>query len=396
MTTPPMAIPPIHALPDDIQRATLVGRVWNPAGIAGPSVVLIERDEIWDITPAFPTMTDVLSASDPSAAVRRAPRTRLASTMDVVANSWEPARDPRRPFLLAPADLQPIRACGVTFVASLLERLVEERARGNAAQADALRAAIERDLGELGAIRPGSPEAERLKRLLVARGLWSQYLEVGFGPNAEVFTKAAPMSAVGTGACVGVLRASTWSNPEPEAVLAVSPGGAIVGVCLGNDVNLRDYEGRSALLLGQAKDNNASCAIGPFIRLLDEGFTLDDVRSLPISMRIEGDGGFRVVADSHLGFISRDVAELVRQAHGAHHQYPDGLLLFTGTMFAPTMDRDEAGAGFTHHVGDVVSIASPPLGTLVNRVDHCEALAPWSFGLAALMRNLAARGLLRE
>jgi fumarylacetoacetate (FAA) hydrolase family protein len=381
-------------LPSDADRALLVGRVWLPGAGGGPSVVVVSPREVRDITAACPTMADLLAADDPAALARNAGGPVVDTTDGLIANSWEPDRDPARASLLAPADLQPIKACGVTFVASLVERLVEERAGGNPADAGALRRALETDLGPLDQIRPASPEAARLKMLLGARGLWSQYLEVGFGPDAEVFTKASPMSAVGAGARVGVRRSSAWSNPEPELVLAVSPAGRIAGVTLGNDVNLRDYEGRSALLLGQAKDNNASCAVGPWIRLVDEHFTLDDVRALDLAVSIRGQDGFSLEQTGHLRAISRDVTALVAQAVGPHHQYPDGLLLFTGTMFAPTADRIEPGAGFTHRPGDVVAVSAPRIGALVNAVTYCDEAPPWTFGLGALLRNLAARGLL--
>ncbi len=85
---------------------------------------------------------------------------------------------------------------------------------------------------------------------------------------------------------------------------------------------------------------------------------------------------------------------LVAEMMGAHHQYPDGAVLYLGTMFAPIEDRDAPGQGFTHHLGDVVSIASEKLGTLTNVVTTCDQAPPWTFGTGALMRNLAKRGLL--
>ena len=241
---------------------------------------------------------------------------------------------------------------------------------------------------------PGSTESARVKQVLIEQGVWSQYLEVGIGPDAEIFTKAPVLSAVGTGAQVGILEASKWNNPEPEVVLAVNSRGAAVGAALGNDVNLRDFEGRSALLLGKAKDNNASCAIGPFIRLFDAGFTIDDVRRADLAMRVDGPEGFTMHGASSLSKISRDPLDIVAQAIGPNHQYPDGFMLFLGTMFAPTQDRHGPGLGFTHEVGDVVRVATPRLGTLVNRVNHCSSITPWSFGITALMGNLARRGLL--
>ncbi len=283
----------------------------------------------------------------------------------------------------------------MTFVRSMIERVIEERAAGDRARAAAVRARVREVIGgHIGDLVPGSEAAARAKEVLIAEGLWSQYLEVGIGPDAEVFTKAPVLSAVGVGADVGIWSRSTWNNPEPELVLAVDSRGRAVGATLGNDVNLRDVEGRSALLLGKAKDNNASCAIGPFIRLFDDSFTVDDARALDISLTITGTDGFELESVSSLGEISRDPLDLVAQTTGALHQYPDGIMLFTGTMFAPTHDRDAPGAGFTHHLGDVVRISAPRLGTLVNTVAHSEQAPPWTFGIRALMANLAGRGLL--
>ena len=299
--------------------------------------------------------------------------------------------------LLAPCDLQPVKAAGVTFASSMLERVIEEQARGDASRAHAVRQQVVAVVGEdLSQVRPGSPQAMQLKAVLIAQGLWSQYLEVGIGPDAEIFTKAAPMSSVGTGSDIGLHPASTWNNPEPEIVLAVDSRARIVGATLGNDVNLRDFEGRSALLLGKAKDNNGSCAIGPFIRLFDADYRLDDVRSAVVRLRVEGADGYVLDGESSMALISRDPLELVDAAMGATHQYPDGLMLFCGTMFAPVQDRDVPGIGFTHKLGDRVTIASKRLGALVNRVERSDRMAPWSCGLNALMHNLARRGLLVE
>jgi fumarylacetoacetate (FAA) hydrolase family protein len=337
----------------------------------------------------------LLELPDAAAAVRRGPGKRIASTQEVLANSAFDRRDPSRPWLLAPCDLQAIKAAGVTFVESMLERVIEEQARGDASRADAVRQAVVAVIGDnLGAVRPGSPEALRLKDVLIAQGMWSQYLEVGIGVDAEIFTKAQPMSAVGTGAEIGIHPASTWNNPEPEVVLAVNSRGEVMGAALGNDVNLRDFEGRSALLLGKAKDNNASCAIGPFIRLFDEHFGIDDVRRCDLAMQVDGTDGFTLHGASSLSKISRDPLDLVGQAIGANHQYPDGFVLFLGTMFAPTQDRHGPGQGFTHVVGDIVTVSTPRLGTLVNRVDTSDRVAPWNYGVATLMRDLARRGLL--
>ena len=284
-------------------------------------------------------------------------------------------QDPDNLHLLAPCDLQPIKAAGVTFVASLLERVIEERARGDASRAQEVREAVVALVGDdLSKVRPGSAQAARLKALLLEQGIWSQYLEVGIGPYAEVFTKAAPMSAVGPGADIGLHPESTWNNPEPEIVLAVNSRARIVGATLGNDVNLRDFEGRSALLLGKAKDNNGSCAIGPFVRLFDEGYTLDDLRSAELLLQVKGEDGFVLRGVSSMRMISRDPLELVEQAMGANHQYPDGMMLFCGTMFAPTQDRDQSGAGLTHKLGDLVSIRSECLGALQNRVNRSDLI----------------------
>jgi fumarylacetoacetate (FAA) hydrolase family protein len=321
---------------------------------------------------------------------------RISSLADALAGSLDGTTPERRLHLLAPCDLQAVKAAGVTFVASMLERVIEEQARGDAGKAESIRSDMTAIIGDdLSRIEPGSAEAMRIKEVLLEKEAWSQYLEVGIGPDAEIFTKGQPMSSMGFGAQVGLHPASTWNNPEPEVVLAVNSRGEIVGATLGNDVNLRDFEGRSALLLGKAKDNNASCAIGPFLRLFDDGFTLDDVRGLDLAMTIEGTDNYRLEAVSSMGLISRDPADLVAQAIGANHQYPDGFVLFLGTMFAPTDDRDKPGQGFTHKVGDRVTISTPRLGALINHVNLSDQLPPWTFGAGQLMRNLASRGLLQ-
>jgi fumarylacetoacetate (FAA) hydrolase family protein len=381
-------------IPRDGFTGTLVGRVWRPGNPGGPAVVAFRAEGVFDLSRAAPTMAQLIAAPDP-AALAKSPGAFVGELAPILENSFAERPDPARPRLLAPIDLQCIKAAGVTFAASLIERVIEERTKGDPAHADAVRRELAERIGiDLGAIKPGSAEAEQAKALLQREGLWSQYLEVGIGPDAEVFTKAPPMSAVGTGGAIGIRRDSSWNNPEPEVVLVVDPAGTIRGAALGNDVNLRDFEGRSALLLGKSKDNNASTAIGPFIRLFDSTFTLDDLRRAEVSVTVAGKDNFRLEAVSDLGKISRDVTDLVAQTIGKHHQYPDGFVLFTGTMFAPTQDRAGPDSGFTHKVGDVVTIASPNLGALVNRVDYCDALPPWEFGLGALMQNLAARGLL--
>jgi fumarylacetoacetate (FAA) hydrolase family protein len=384
-----------RSLPADRERAVLVGRAWLPDA-GGPAVVLIVDDDAFDLSHVAATSAQLLDLPDPLGAIRSAGRLpRIGALSDILSNTAGGARDHARPWLLAPCDLQAIKAAGVTFVVSLLERVIEEQARGDGAKAEGLRRSIRSVIGaSLHDIRPGSPDAMRLKAVLIAQGVWSQYLEVGIGPDAEVFTKAQPMSAVGTGAEVGIRPDSDWNNPEPEIVLAVSGAGRVVGAALGNDVNLRDFEGRSALLLGKAKDNNASCAIGPFIRLFDEHFGIDDVREAEVALQVEGTDGFALTARSSMAEISRDPLEIVRQTVGPHHQYPDGLVLFLGTMFAPTLDRVAPGKGFTHLIGDIVAVSTPRLGTLVNRVDHTDTIAPWTFGSIALMKHLAARRLI--
>ena len=389
-TSNPMA----DLLPADGYAGTLVGRAWLPGTVPGPAVVAIRAEGVFDLGAAAPTMSALLDADDPAALVRRTPGVRIGSVEEVFANSV-PAPDESRPWLLAPCDLQVIKAAGVTFAASMLERVIEEQTRGDAGRAEQVRQRVQALIGDdLAAVVPGSEPAQRLKALLIEQGLWSQYLEVGIGPDAEVFTKAPVLSAVGTGAEVGIHPQSAWNNPEPEVVLAVDSRGRIAGACLGNDVNLRDFEGRSALLLSKAKDNNASCAIGPFIRLFDAGFTLDDVRAQELELIVEGEDGFVMRGSSSMRLISRDPQDLAAQTLNDNHQYPDGFMLFLGTMFAPTDDRGEPGQGFTHHVGDVVTIRSAQLGALRNRVNTSDRIPPWRFGLRALMRHLAARGLL--
>jgi len=380
-------------LPADAQQATLVGRVWIEG--QGPVLVRADHESVYDLSRLAPTCSALLELPDPAAAVRGHAAPRVASVAEVIANSGADARVDETPWLLAPCDLQAVKASGVTFVASMLERVIEEQARGNPALAEAVRKEVVAVIGgDLSKVRPGSPEAAQLKQVLLAKNLWSQYLEVGIGPDAEIFTKSQPMSAVGTGAEIGIHPQSEWNNPEPEIVLVVNSRAETVGATLGNDVNLRDFEGRSALLLGKAKDNNASCAIGPFIRLFDAGFGMADVRRADLSMKVLGAEGFQMDGASSLSMISRDPLDLVGHAIGPNHQYPDGLVLFLGTMFAPTQDRFRPGQGFTHAVGDLVAISTPHLGTLVNRVNTSDRIEPWRYGAGALMRDLARRGLL--
>jgi fumarylacetoacetate (FAA) hydrolase family protein len=382
-------------LPADRERAVLIGRVWQQDDV-GPSVVRVDNDSVYDLSSVAATSSQLLNQDDPLAAVlaaRGLPR--LGSTAEILLNSLPDRRHRGTPWFLAPCDLQTIKASGVTFVASLLERVIEEQARGDAGRAEGLRRSILAVIGDsLHDVRPGSPEAMRLKDVLIKQAIWSQYLEVGIGPDAEIFTKSPSMAAVGPGAEVGIHPKSEWNNPEPEVVLAINSRGAVVGASLGNDVNLRDFEGRSALLLGKAKDNNASCAIGPFIRLFDGQFGMDDVRRCDLALHMKGPDGFAFTGRSSMAEISRDPLEIVEHTIGPNHQYPDGVMLFLGTMFAPTIDRFAAGKGFTHVVGDEVTVTTPTLGALVNRVNHSDKIAPWTFGVGALMGNLAKRGLI--
>jgi fumarylacetoacetate (FAA) hydrolase family protein len=386
---------PEDCLPEDAERAILLGRAWVPGDHPGPSPVIIRGADVVDISDTFPTMSELLNTESIESKMDDLNGTKIGVIDSLLENSVWHSQDKKHPYLLAPVDLQAVKACGVTFAQSMLERVIEERAKGDPSAAQGIRNDIQKVIGlDLESIIPGSSEAEQLKEVLIEKDMWSQYLEVGIGPDAEVFTKAQPMSVMGIGAQIGILEKSEWNNPEPEITLAVNARGKILGATLGNDVNLRDIEGRSALLLGKAKDNNASAAIGPFIRLFDENFSLDDVRMAELSLTVRGLDQFTLHGRSSMSKISRDVADLVDETIGRHHQYPDGFCLMTGTLFAPSEDRDKIGGGFTHKVGDTVQISTPTLGALVNEVELSENIEPWEFGAGALMKNLAARGLL--
>ena len=376
--------------PDSI----LLARVERP-GI-GPCVCRLRDGKIFDITaPEAPTIRDICEMEDPAGYLEAKSGALVGSIEAVADNSVEEQRNIERPWFLAPCDLQVMKACGVTFAGSMVERVIEERAAGNPDVADEIRQRIGARIGtHLLGIEPGSAKADTVKQALIEENLWSQYLEVGIGPDVEVFTKAPVLSSVGTGARIGIHPDSRWNNPEPELVLVVNSKGVTVGACLGNDVNLRDFEGRSALLLGRAKDNNASCAIGPFIRILDDNFTMDELRELTIQMSVIGKDGFVLKADSRMAEISRDPFDLVRHTLNENHAYPDGFLLFCGTPFAPTEDRNAPGEGFTHHAGDIVSIEAKELGLLRNAVARCADCIRWNFSASHLMRNLASRGLI--
>ncbi|MBI5263744.1 MAG: fumarylacetoacetate hydrolase family protein [Bradyrhizobium sp.] len=383
-------------LPEDGAKGALAGRIWLPHA-KGPAVVAVREDGVFDVTAQFPTVTALCEEENPAGALAAVKGERIADLESIAANTPPQHRLRDKPWLLAPIDLQVLKAAGVTFAVSMLERVIEERARGNPAAADAIRNEIVRLVGDdLSRLKPGSQEAMRLKQVLIEQQAWSQYLEVGIGPDAEVFTKAPVLSSVGTGMDAGLHPKSTWNNPEPEVVLAVSSGGRIVGATLGNDVNLRDFEGRSALLLSKAKDNNASCAVGPLLRLFDQSFSLDDVRNMEVGLTVRGQDGFVLEGHSSISRISRDPTDLVAQTIGPVHQYPDGFALFLGTMFAPVKDRDAPGQGFTHKRDDIVTIAAPQLGKLVNRMRASDECEPWTFGISALMKNLAERRVLQS
>jgi fumarylacetoacetate (FAA) hydrolase family protein len=375
-------------LPTDWRQAVLVGRMLTREG---PTPIVVFEGRVRDVSKQAATVSQLLNGWNGAVpdGVDLGPLESFGFTCEFSGK--------KEIRLLSPFDLQCIKASGVTFAISAMERVIEERCRGDASKADALRSSLRERIGaDIRAVKPGSEQAQKLKAALIADGLWSQYLEVAIGPDAEIFTKAPTLSSMGWGDWIGVRSDSVWNNPEPEIVLAVDSAGRILGASLGNDVNLRDIEGRSALLLGKAKDNNASCAIGPFIRMFDGKFTLDDVRQCTVRLEIEGDEGFKLEGASSMSQISRDPTELVGQTIGKHHCYPDGFALFLGTMFAPVVDRGTAGQGFTHRSGDLVRVSTEKLGVLENRVTTCDQAPPWSMGIAELMRNLARRGLLNN
>ena len=383
-------------LPLDANQALLIGRAWVPGTPSGPSIIVIRKEDVFDISAHFPTLSSFLELDNPGETFLTTPGKYLCSVDTLLENSHEKA-DMNTPYLLAPADLQVIKAAGVTFASSMIERVIEEQAGGDSTKAKAIRNTVEQIIGNnLSAVVPGSKKAMQLKELLIEKGMWSQYLEVGIGPDAEIFTKAPVLSAIGTGAFIGIHPQSEWNNPEPEIVLAVNSKGKIQGATLGNDVNLRDFEGRSALLLSKAKDNNASCAIGPFIRLFDENFTLEDINTCEVTLQVKGTDGYTLKGLSSMKKISRSPLDLVNQTINENHQYPDGFLLFLGTLFSPTQDRDDIGSGFTHKLSDIVTISTPKIGMLYNSVIHSSDAAPWAFGINSLIQNLMERNLIKK
>lgn len=376
-----------NVLPTD-SAGTFIGRIWDSSRRL-PVPVLYAEGAMWDASAVAPTTADLLEMKDLSQRLATLKRGRPDwDTQDI---SLESENKTGAPVLLAPVDAQVIKACGVTFVDSMIERVIEERSGGDPSAAVYIREQMQAEIGvDLSTVVPGSEEARGVKEALLERGWWSQYLEVGLGPDPEVFTKSPVLASVGSGSPIGIPAFSSWNNPEPELVLVIDPNGRPVGATLGNDVNLRDVEGRSALLLGMAKDNNRSTAVGPFIRIFDETFSLDDARQMEITLSVEGLEGFTLHGLNAVSALSRSFEELVTAAHGDHHQYPDGFVLFTGTLFAPTQDRDVPGEGFTHKLGDVVTIANGSLGALINQVGRAEELPPWTYGIRDLSRDIAA------
>lgn len=379
-------------LPEDSSSGLFIGRLWDPE-TQGPRPVLLHEGALLDLFEYVPTVSELLNRDDLANLLDkvRSGGARRWALRDVLASSTGSAggSGPDSLRLLSPLDLQAVKACGVTFVDSMIERVIEERCAGDLKLAESMRTRVLQSIGgSLTGIRPGSAEAARVKEVLVREGAWSQYLEVGIGPDPEVFTKAPVLSTMGCGQSIGIPHFSTWNNPEPELVLLVDHQGTIRGCTLGNDVNLRDVEGRSALLLGMAKDNNGSAAIGPFIRLFDESYTLDDAREETIRLTVQGADGYTLSGTNSVQRLSRPFEELVSAAFGRHHQYPDGFALFTGTLFAPNEDRDIPGMGFTHRLGDTVEISSSRLGRLTNTVARTEDLEPWVYGIGSLLDYL--------
>ncbi len=387
-----------NSFPEQCNEGTWVGRVWLPAklasnGIAGPRIISVSKGQVYDLSAVYLTMADLFADSDKCNTIKNNQSQVISSLNDLLSaslfNQYNDIEQNEQIVLLAPNDIQATKACGVTFTKSLLERVIEEQARGDAAKATEIRTNILNVIGDnLSDLVPGSEQAQQLKEELINQGIWSQYLEVGIGPDAEVFSKAQPLSSVTSGAQIGVRRQSIWNNPEPEIVLAVDSRGEIIGATLGNDVNLRDYEGRSALLLGKAKDNNGASAIGPFIRLFDDSFSLVDVEQCEVSLTITGTDGFVTSGKNLMSEISRSPQNLVDQTLNNEHQYPDGMMLFVGTMFAPTDDRKKDGNGFTHLPGDRVEISTEKLGTLINWVNYCDAIPPWNYGVHKFIQYL--------
>lgn len=402
-------------LPADWKEGSFIGRVWrSDIQPEGPSVVALDKDGyLVDITTSFPTVSKLCNQEDPAAAMREALErnkgNRIGRFSEILANTPLHAQKKGKPYLISPADLQAVKAAGVTFADSLIERSVEKLAGGDPAKADNIRKDIhavirgkmglaETDEIDLSKMKPGSPQALELRDYLIDKGLQKSYLEVGLGPDAEIFTKAQPMATVGHGAHAGVHPGSKWNNPEPEVVMVAGKSGKAVGAALGNDVNCRDIEGESELKLGECKDQNASATMGPLIRLFDKSFTLDDVRTMDVGLEVSNaEDGYKVDAVSSMSKISRDPQnELLAQTF-AHHQYPDGALLYCGTMFAAAMvprDKEHPEKGFTHKYGDVVTITSSKLGSVTNVMQSADLCPKWEVGAGALMENLAERGLL--
>jgi len=493
-----------NTLPKDWKEGTFVGRVWR-ADVNGPSVVKLDNEGyLVDITTSFPTVSALCEQENPAEAVKAVTGERIGKLSDILATTARHTKKDDKPYLLSPIDLHAVKAAGVTFAESLVERVVEKMAGGDRDKALGIRIGVLSDIATIlkkdGALQtlavlrqrydalqgqadngealrtlgvevaqlrsesinfketpPGSKPALQIRDLLIMKfaafkideavhkyanddpaaaelvraqltrrfkqvtdavnsgkeegfsdatlkeirdflsglgtGAGKSYIEVGLGPKAEIFTKAQPMSSVGHGADAGYLEESKWNNPEPEVVLVTNSRKEIVGAALGNDVNHRDIEGMSELLLGECKDQNASCAVGPFIRLIDKtSFKQEDIDTMKVEVHVKGTDGFELYSDSSMEKISRKPEELVNQMF-KQHQYPDGAVLFCGTMFSPVKDRDEPTKGFTHKVGDHVTIRSDKLGSLTNRMDYTQNVEPWIYGVGKLMQNLAERGV---